>query len=276
MWGKLTSWVLFACLDNLRFFTTYSQIFTYYWLQLNKYELTSWYSIQFSSVAQSCLTLCDPMNRSMPGLPVHHQLPDSTQTHVHWVGDAFQPSHPLPSPSPPALNRAQHQGLFQWVGSLGRLKRKPWDREHCVLDVNSDNLKGDPNGPSLPGRQQTRCPWNPPTATPNLEVCPRGTSHKGGSHLHSILKAASSFHEKPHVGLRLSPSSAQRVEQTQGSRPESGYTLLSVTSWILQEVARDTASLFHCVVSNHTSPPLIWDTNQGLSGKNGSERVTGQ
>ena len=58
-------------------------------------EIKTYYSVQFSSVAQSCLTLCDPMNRSMPGLPVHHQLPEFTQTHVHWVGDAIQPSHPL-------------------------------------------------------------------------------------------------------------------------------------------------------------------------------------
>ena len=72
-------------------------------------------SVQFSSVAQSCLTLCDLMNHSMPGLPVHHQLPGSIQTHVHWVGDAIQPSHPLSSPSPPAPNLSQHQGLFQWV-----------------------------------------------------------------------------------------------------------------------------------------------------------------
>ena len=59
---------------------------------------------QFSSVTQSCLTLCDPVNRSTPGLPVHYQLPESTQTHVHWVSDAIQPSYPLSSPSPPALN----------------------------------------------------------------------------------------------------------------------------------------------------------------------------
>ena len=75
-------------------------------------------SVQFSSVTQSCPTLCDPMNRSTPGLPVHHQLPESTQTHVHWVGDAVQPSHPLLSPSPPALNLSQHQGLFKWVSSF--------------------------------------------------------------------------------------------------------------------------------------------------------------
>ena len=68
---------------------------------------------QFSTVTQSCLTLCDPMNQSMPGLPVHHQLLETTQTHVHRVGDAIQPSHPLSSPSPPAPNPSQHQGLFQ-------------------------------------------------------------------------------------------------------------------------------------------------------------------
>ena len=70
-------------------------------------------SVQFSSVTQSCLTLCDPMNRSMPGLPVYHQLPEFTQTHVHRVSDAIQPSHPLSSPSPPAPNPSQHQSLFQ-------------------------------------------------------------------------------------------------------------------------------------------------------------------
>ena len=74
-------------------------------------------TVQFSSVAQSCPTLCDPMNPSTPGLPVHHQLPEFTQTHLHRVGDAIQPSHPLSSPSPPAPNPSQHQGLFQWVSS---------------------------------------------------------------------------------------------------------------------------------------------------------------
>ena len=75
-------------------------------------------SVQFSSVAQSCPTLCDPMNRSTPGLPVHHQLPGFTQTHIHRVSDAIQPSHPLSSPSPPAPNPSQHQSLFQRVSSL--------------------------------------------------------------------------------------------------------------------------------------------------------------
>ena len=74
-------------------------------------------SVQFSSVSQSCPTPCNPMNRRMPGLPVHHQLPEFTQTHVHRVSNAIQPSHPLSSPSPPAPNPSQHQSLFQWVSS---------------------------------------------------------------------------------------------------------------------------------------------------------------
>ena len=80
-------------------------------------------SVQFSSVAQSCLTPCNPMNRSMPGLPVSHELLESTQTHVHWVGDAIQPSHPLSSPSSPAFNLYQHQGLFKWVSSLHQVAK---------------------------------------------------------------------------------------------------------------------------------------------------------
>ena len=74
-------------------------------------------SVQFTSVAQRCLTLCDPMNRSTPGLPVNHQLLEFTQTHVHRVGDAIQPSHPLSSTSPPAPNPSQHQSLFQGVNT---------------------------------------------------------------------------------------------------------------------------------------------------------------
>ena len=86
---------------NMRFFQM-SQLFT---------------SVQFSSATQLCPTLCDPMNGSMPGLPVHHQLPKFTQSHIHWVGNAIQPSHPLLSPSPPAFNLSQHQDLFNWVSS---------------------------------------------------------------------------------------------------------------------------------------------------------------
>ena len=73
--------------------------------------------VQSCSVSQSCPTLCYPTDCSMPVFPVHHQLPDLTQTHVHWVDDAIQPSHPLSSPSPPAFNLSQHQGLFRWVSS---------------------------------------------------------------------------------------------------------------------------------------------------------------
>ena len=70
-----------------------------------------------SSSVQLCPTLCHPMDCSTPGFPVHHQLPELAQTHIHWIGDAIQPSHPLSSPSPPAFNLSQHKGLFQWVSS---------------------------------------------------------------------------------------------------------------------------------------------------------------
>ena len=75
------------------------------------------HSVQFSSVAQSCPTLCNLMDCSLPGFPVHHQLSELTQTHVHQVSDAIQPSHPLSSPSFPTFSLSQHQGLFQWVSS---------------------------------------------------------------------------------------------------------------------------------------------------------------
>ena len=84
-------------------------------LSLMLSSLQGYRSVQFSHSVVS--DLCDPMNRSTPGLPIHHQLPEFTQTHVHWVGDAIQPSHPLSSPSPPAPNPSQHQNLFQWVNS---------------------------------------------------------------------------------------------------------------------------------------------------------------
>ena len=77
-------------------------------------------SVQLSSVAQSCRALGDPMDCSTPGFPVHHQLTELTQTHVHRIGDAIRPSYPLSSPSPPAFNLSQHQGLFQWVGAAPR------------------------------------------------------------------------------------------------------------------------------------------------------------
>ena len=83
-------------------------------------------SVQFNSVTQSCPTLCDPMNCSTPGLPVYHQLLESTQTHVHWVSDAIQPSYPLSSPSPPAFNLSQHRGLFRWVSSSHQVFANYW------------------------------------------------------------------------------------------------------------------------------------------------------
>ena len=86
-------------------------------LQIKDNSCFSVLSVQFSSVTQLCPILCDPMNCSTPGLPVHHKLPEFTQTHVHRVGDAIQPSHPLSSPSPPAPNPSQHQSLFQRVNS---------------------------------------------------------------------------------------------------------------------------------------------------------------
>ena len=78
--------------------------------------------IEFSSITQSCLTLCDLMDHSTPGFPVHHLLLEFTQTHVHRVSDAIQPSHPLLFPSPPAFNLSQHQGLFKWISSLHRVE----------------------------------------------------------------------------------------------------------------------------------------------------------
>ena len=90
---------------------------------------------QFSSVAQSCPTLCDPMDCSTPGLPVHHQLPESTQTHVHWVSDAIQPSHSLSFPSPPSLNLSQHQGHFKWVSSLHQVA-KYWSFNFSISPSN--------------------------------------------------------------------------------------------------------------------------------------------
>ena len=86
-------------------------------VQVRKQQLELDMEQQFSSVTQSCPTLCDPMNSSTPGLPVHHQLPEFTQTYVHPVSDAIQPSHPQSSPSPPAPNPSQHQSLFQWLNS---------------------------------------------------------------------------------------------------------------------------------------------------------------
>ena len=96
------------------------------------------HSYSYSSVAQSCLTLCDPMDWSMPGIPVHHQLPEFTQTHVHQVGDAIQPSHPLSAPSPPAFNLSQDQGLFKWASSSHQVaKVLEFQLQHQSLNEHS-------------------------------------------------------------------------------------------------------------------------------------------
>ena len=110
---------------------------------------------QFSSVQSlSHVWLCDPMNRSTPGLPVHHQMPEFTQTHVHWVGDAIQPSHPLSSPSPPAPSPSQHQGFFQWVSSSHEVAKVLEFQLHCQsfqwifkTDLLQDGLVGSPCSP---------------------------------------------------------------------------------------------------------------------------------
>ena len=129
-WTRLSNWtepsrkplIVWITANCGKFLMTweYQEMWPACWeifMQVRKQELELDMEQQFSSVAQLCPTLCDPMNHSMPGLPVHHQLLESTQTHVHWVSDANQPSHPLSFPSPPALNLSQHQGLFLWVSS---------------------------------------------------------------------------------------------------------------------------------------------------------------
>ena len=112
-------------------------------------------SAQFSSVAQLCLTLCDPMNCSTTGLPVHHQLLEFSQTHIHWVSDAIQPSHPLSSPSPPAPNPSQHQSIFQWVNPSHEVaKVLDFQPQHHSLqrnpraDLLQNGLVGSPCSPS--------------------------------------------------------------------------------------------------------------------------------
>ena len=146
-------------------FTTELLIITWTWEQpkcpsnqlMNRWTkcgLSIPWDIQFSSVSQLCPTLCNPMDCSMPGLPVHHQLPELTQTNVHWVGDAIQPSHPLLSPSPPAFNLSQHQGLFQWVSSSHQVaKVLEFQLQHLSFqwivrtDFLSDGLVGSPCSP---------------------------------------------------------------------------------------------------------------------------------
>ena len=103
--------------------------------------LVTWVVTQFSSVAQSCPTLCDPMDCSTPGLLVYHQLPEFTQTHVHWVGDAIQPSYPLLSSSPPVFTLSQHQGIFQRISSSHQVAKVLEFQPHStsVLPMNTQD-----------------------------------------------------------------------------------------------------------------------------------------
>ena len=124
------------------------------WLHDSWLHIRRTSSVQFNSVAQSCPTLCNPMNRSTPVLPVHYQLPESTQTNVHWVGYAIQPSHPLSSPSPPALSLSQHHGLLKWLSSSHQvakvlefqLQRQPFQRNPRA-DLLQNGLVGSPCSP---------------------------------------------------------------------------------------------------------------------------------
>ena len=113
--GSYCQELYFGLMPNM--FVIWSIFFNIKCLNILIFKIRVIRSDQIRSVAQSCPTLCDPMNCSTLGLPVHHQLPEYTQTHVHRVSDAIQPSHPLLSPSPPARNPSQHQSLFQWVSS---------------------------------------------------------------------------------------------------------------------------------------------------------------
>ena len=122
--SQLKDRIQVSCISH-RFFTCILAALNFVWSRsiLFPHLLVFSCSVQFSSVAQSFLTLCNPMNCSTPGLLIHHKLPESTQTHVHWVSDALQPSRPLSSPSQPALNLSQHQGIFKWVCFLDQLAK---------------------------------------------------------------------------------------------------------------------------------------------------------
>ena len=145
------------------------------------------HSVQFSSVTQSCPTLCDPMNCSMPGLPVHHQFPEFTQTHVHWVGDAIQPSHPLSSPSPPAPNPSQHQNLFQWVNSSHEVaKVLEFQLYHHSFqrtprtDLLQNGLVGSPYSP-----------WDSQEPSPTPQFKSISSSALSFLHIHCFIKCSS-------------------------------------------------------------------------------------
>ena len=144
-------------------------------MSCHRNDLLYFFTVQFSSVAQSCVTLCDPMNCSTPGLPLHHQLPEFTQTHVHRVSDAIQPSHPLSSPSPPAPNPSQHQGLFQAVNSSPEVaKVLEFCHFYCLLWFSCLSLQAPctpqvcpPGGPTCPSHA-----WLMQAASPLSQFLP--------------------------------------------------------------------------------------------------------
>ena len=140
-------------------------------------------SVQFSSITHSCLTLCDPMDCSTPGLPVHHQLLEFTETHVHWVGDYIQPSHPLSPPSLPAFNVSQHQGLFKRVSSSYQgAKVMEFQVQHQSFqwtprtDFLKDGLVGSPCSPR--NSQQS-------SPTPQFKSKSAQLSSQSNSHIHT-------------------------------------------------------------------------------------------
>ena len=156
-------------------------------------EWTLTRSVQFSSVAQSCPTLCNPINHSTLGLPVHHQLPQFTQTHVHRVGDAIQPSHHLSSPSPPAPNPSQHHGLFQWVNSSHEVaKVLECQLQHQSFqwtprtDLLQDGLVGSPCSP-----------WDSQGSSPTPQIKSNNSSVL--NFLHSTTLTSTHDHWKNHT-----------------------------------------------------------------------------
>ena len=150
-------------------------------------QSTSWG--MFSSVqlvTQSCPTLCDPMNHSTPGLPVHQQLPEFTQTHIHWVSDAIQPSHPLSSPFPPAPNPSHHQSLFQWVNSFHQVaKVLEFQLQHHsfqrnpTADLLQNRLVGSPCSPR--NYQES----SPTPQFKSINSSALSFLHKSNSHIHT-------------------------------------------------------------------------------------------
>ena len=169
--GFLTSW---ATREAPLHICKYTQI-------LNFVQFSA--SVQFSSVTQSCPTLCDPMNHSTPGLPVHHQLPEFTQTHVHRVGDGIQPSHPLSSPSPPAPNPFQHQGLFQWVNSSHRWPNYWSFASVLPMNTNDWSLLGWTGWISLQSKRLSRVFSN--TTVQTHQFFGTQLSSQSNSHIHT-------------------------------------------------------------------------------------------